>query len=490
MVFALALALRLPTFVEPWVGVHNAWGGAFYGNVARNFLRYGMWTTAFAPVVNSGVVEPSQFEVYFHHPVLSMWLTAVSFSMFGIHEWSARLMPLLFSMLTIVMVFRIALATASRSQALMALVIMAVLPVDTYYSAHLDPNNSISIFFTVFAVDAYRRWSAGHRRGDFVQLAVALAMGCLSGWFTYLVIPGLVLHGWFSRPAGERRAVIVSLAVLPAISIAVFGLFLLHRKIALAGIGPEVFDALSDRLLKRTVSLQAGRVEILKAYLHQLLSLYTLPMVGLSIAWLIMFAGDLRRGAVSLGEWCVVLLWSYGFLYAMAFPGHLLSHDFFVRPYAAGVALAAASVLYRAGARITTPSGHAAFLGSAIALIGVVTTLQTRALFNADDRFNGTLLRGFGEAVASRSTLRDPVFLPIRDDRVLQYYVDRPLTFDLSTPERLADAARKVRGPFLILVADRNWVSYPELTAYLQKTYPEQRTPGLHIFLGNRPPGN
>src|SRR5688572_21712844 len=103
-VFLAALALRVPTFLEPWVGSHNAWGGAFYGNVARNFVRYGYLQTEFAPVVSTGLVDPSQFEVYYHHPVLSMWLTGLSFHAFGIHEWSARLAPLVFGLLTIALV--------------------------------------------------------------------------------------------------------------------------------------------------------------------------------------------------------------------------------------------------------------------------------------------------------------------------------------------------------------------------------------------------
>ena len=60
VIFVIALIVRVPTLTQPWVGVHNAWGGAYYSNVARNFDRYGL-DTRLAPIVNTGVVEPVEF---------------------------------------------------------------------------------------------------------------------------------------------------------------------------------------------------------------------------------------------------------------------------------------------------------------------------------------------------------------------------------------------------------------------------------------------
>lgn len=33
--------LRLQDVTAPWVGRHNAWGGATYGHIARNYVTYG-----------------------------------------------------------------------------------------------------------------------------------------------------------------------------------------------------------------------------------------------------------------------------------------------------------------------------------------------------------------------------------------------------------------------------------------------------------------
>ena len=478
----IALILRLSTFTDPWIGVHNAWGGAFYSIVARNFLRYGALATSLAPVVNSGVVEPSQFEIYFHHPVLSMWLTAVSFRIFGIHEWSARVVPLVFSLMTMATVFHIAWSAYDRKHAILALLFMAVLPVDAYYATHVDPNNSISIFFTVFAVAAYRQWTLSSRSRELILVALALFLGCMAGWFTYLVIPGIVLHGWFSRRPAERKQVLASLALLPALAVIVFCLFMLHRAIGLSGRGPEVYDNLSDRLVKRTVTLQIGRFEILVVYLKQVWTLYTLPFVTLSAAWFVLFVQDVWRKRAQLRDWCIFLLWSYGVLYALTFPGHLPSHDFFVRTHAGGVTLAAAAVLIRLTDHIRHRLTRQTVFAVTILATCMVASLRTRALYAADDASNGSAMLGFQHAVAERSTVRDPVLLPIPNDRVMQYYLDRPTTFDLKTSQRMDSAMQSIRGAFLVLIPDRNAALYPDLIDHLERELPVERVAGLRIF--------
>src|SRR5262245_11442275 len=121
--------------------VYTTRGAARSTATSRNFLRYGYWTTSFAPVVNSGVVDPRFFEIYYHNPPLTPWLTSISFLIFGVHEWSARLVPLLFSLGTMALVFKFAKAEYGKAAALCALLVLSVLPIEAYYAAHLDPNS-------------------------------------------------------------------------------------------------------------------------------------------------------------------------------------------------------------------------------------------------------------------------------------------------------------------------------------------------------------
>ncbi|MDQ3188958.1 MAG: glycosyltransferase family 39 protein [Pseudomonadota bacterium] len=489
LIFVGGLALRTQTFTELWTGVHNAWGGAFYGNVARNFLRYGYWATAFAPVVNTGVVDPSQFEIYYHHPPLSIWLTSVSFHVFGVHEWSARLPPLVFSLLTMGLVFAFAKAAYGKATALCALLFIAVLPVEAYYATHVDTNSSASIFLTTLAVEAYRRWLIGGRDRDYFLCVVSVVFGCMTAWYTYLVIPPIFAHFWLIHRPTQSRAMRARIWLLPAVAVLVFGLFLLHREIALAG-RAEVYDALADRVLKRTTQHGVDLIVIIKTYVRQILTGYTLPFVGLTAAWIFLFLADLRKRRMQLADWCIAILLSYGFLYALAFPGHLLAHDFFVRPYAPGVALASALVVVRAAGALQRRLLRLAALGVVVGGVCALGTASTLRLYAADDRSNGHILQGFGEVVAALTAPSDAVFLPIREDRVLQYYLDRPITFGLDTPDKLEAAAAKAITPYLILVPERHAKMFPELLAYLKTRYSERREKGLIVYSnGGKRPG-
>jgi 4-amino-4-deoxy-L-arabinose transferase-like glycosyltransferase len=486
LVFIFGVVLRMQTFTDVWTGGHNAWGGAFYGNIARNFVRYGYWTTAFAPVVNSGMVDPSQFNFYYHHPPMTMWLTSVSFLAFGVHEWSARLVPLIFSLLTMALVFEFARSAYGNGVALCALAVMAVLPADAYYATHVDPNSSVSIFFTALAVEGYRRWLSSEQGRDYGIMFVAIVLGCMTGWFTYLIIPPIFAHFWLIHRAAKSRGMWTRVWLLPAVAVIIFGLFLLHREFVFSSGRQEVFDTLADRVVMRAAAPGFDPIEILAIYLRHIGSLYTLPFVALSAAWLMLFLRDFWNKRLEVADWCIAILLSYGLLYAIAFSGHLVWHDFFVRTYAPGVALATAVALFRAASALKLQHLRLAMIGVVVAGVCAFATMRTQTLYARDDsRSNGRTLQGFGEAVAMLTPPVEPVFLPFRDE-ILQYYVDRPITFDVDTRQKLEAATAAVSGPYLIIVPERSAERFPEFLAYLRDRYPERRDKGLFMFQGGQ----
>src|SRR3989344_1806206 len=99
--FVIPFFLFLVTFFvvvknldKPFVGIHD-WNGARYGNIARNYLRYGFFTTKFSQVENSGEVVPFEFQYYTHYPPLLPILISLSYYIFDIGEWQTRTVPLL-----------------------------------------------------------------------------------------------------------------------------------------------------------------------------------------------------------------------------------------------------------------------------------------------------------------------------------------------------------------------------------------------------------
>ncbi len=485
LVFAGGLAIRVHGFTEPWAGVHMAWGGAFYGNVARNLVRYGYLATGLAPIVSTGVVDPSHFQLYYHHPLLSMLVTSVSFHAFGVHEWSARLAPLIFSLMTMGLVFQFAREEFGRITALVALIFFALIPVEAYYATHLDPYGSMSIFFTALAVDSYRRWVVSRSNVHYALCAASIGLGCFTGWFTFMVIPGIVAHGLFVLDKRWRRDAWLRLLLLPALSVVVFGIFMLHRKLLFASGLTEIFDSLGDRLQKRTADMELSRLGIARTHIDHIWTLYTPAFVAMTAAWVILFIRDVAVRQARLADWCIAILLSFGVLYGLTFPGHLPSHDYFVRPYAPGTALASAVLLSRVAQSFRSSLMRTVTVVAVVAVTAVFSLQALNWLFSIEGH-PGVAMTGYSEAVAAVSTPQEPVFTPLPDDRVLSYYLDRPMTYDVNTPARLEAAIASAEADYLIAVPEAKASRFPEILAYLQKRYPEQRDKGLIIFEGGK----
>ncbi|HKL82300.1 MAG TPA: glycosyltransferase family 39 protein [Desulfobacter sp.] len=88
---------------------------ARYGEMGRLMLETGDWIT---PQFEKGVP-------FWGKPPLSFWLTAASFKIFGIHEFSARLPSFLLGVIIIAMVFSLGQDQAEKNTALVACVILA-----------------------------------------------------------------------------------------------------------------------------------------------------------------------------------------------------------------------------------------------------------------------------------------------------------------------------------------------------------------------------
>lgn len=151
------------------------------------------------------------------------------------------------------------------------------------------------------------------------------------------------------------------------------------------------------------------------------------------------------------------------------------------------MAIACGVILWRIAGAIADRAGRplvrGAVAGLVLAVVAVVGVGETQFLYGRDDATNGPLLVGVGEAVARVTTPRDPILIPTRD-RVLQYYVDRPTTIGVDTPEKVEEAVSDLTGPYLILFLERYTETYPELLSYLRNTFPEIRDNGAIMFRG------
>lgn len=442
LIFAAGIYLRARDLFAPWKGIHNAWGGAMYGNIARNYLKYGYLATHFGPVSNLGIVSPSEFQYYYHHPPLLYWLVSLSFRFFGVSEWSARLVPLVFSVALLLLIYVVGARLFDRKVGLLAAAFAAIMPMETYYGAHVDVYGSVAVAFSLLAFYGYIRWVGERQTADLALCVAGVVLGCMTAWYTYFLIPLILVHYyWFHYWRGRSRD--HRLLILPACAVAIFGLFMLHRKWLLRD-SAEIEGALTEKLIRR-LSFGEHPMRLAARHLVDVLNLYTQPLALLVAAWVCFFAWDVFRRRLQASDWLLLILFGYGLLHNAMFPGSIRGHDFIGICYTPAMALAAAVASLRivalAGRAVPQPA-VAAVAYACAALIVAFGIYRTQARFAADSPGWFYALKQTGQSIHASVGERDLVLMPVAD-AVLNYYVDRQVRAPVTTFDEVMTVSRE-----------------------------------------------
>lgn len=490
LIFIVGALLRSQDFLSPWVGEHNAWGGAMYGNIARNFVKYGYRETQFGPVVNSGYVPAGEFKFYYHYPPLLVWLVSVSYLIFGVHEWSARLIPLLFSLSLMALIFIFARHAFSQEVALLALLFSAIMPIENYYGAHVDVYGSLSVFFSLLALYGYARWLDHHRTHYLALCTLGIILGSMTAWYTYFLVPLILAHYYrFNFVPGKSRD--HRLLIIAGSAIAVFALFMLHRHILLGSGRGEVLGSLTEKLLGRlsyghmlgTVGDGVKPSASVSQQLRTFARMYSPPLVALTAVWFVFFIKDGLRRRLHNRDWFVLMLLGYGLLHNFAFPGFLRGHEYLIVSYVPGVAIAASVASLRCFQYVQDRWGLKAREIAAPVLLTIVVIAGlyfTQRLYSRNSSYSDTLVR-WGETMRKHSDKSDVILVPSESDIVFQYYVDRDIRFDVDTMQKLLGSIEGKGKRYLFVVPVERRNEFP-IVAHLRGRYPSWNEDGLVIF--------
>lgn len=220
VVLVLAALLWSIGFAAPFIFPHDA-NGVIYSLAARNHVRFGPVATRGANCVSVATEHAAgEDRFYLNHPGTLSLLTAVSFAVLGEREDSARLVPALFSLATLVILYRAVRRRWSRSVARTAAFFLAVAPGFAFYGklVNFEP---LVLTFGLLALDEYGRHTDegdGGRPSLWPTIVAGLAM--LVDWGAALLVPALLVA--YDR---RRRALGPLLAVL-IVGLAHFGLVL------------------------------------------------------------------------------------------------------------------------------------------------------------------------------------------------------------------------------------------------------------------------
>jgi 4-amino-4-deoxy-L-arabinose transferase-like glycosyltransferase len=331
----VALPLLLWHVAEPWTGSYDA-NGAIFGTVARNYLRYGLAGTRGWQVTNGGQAGRADFVVYAHHPPALPMTIALSFAVFGEHEWAARLVAILFTLGSAALVAWLGCELAGAWAGGLAGLAFALQPMVAFYGRMPD-HEAPAMFFALLTACAYVRWHGSSERRWLVLASAAAGFGVLYGWIV-LVLPWLLLvHAYLVR--GRWRAVLWPCGA----ALVAFACVLAH--IALLEGGLEgLWGALRHRTGSQAFdtggTAMFSPADLLRRQAAYFSLAYSWVAAALVPLWLLGF-GRRRRPEALL----VVALILFGLANILGFPQGAYVHIYYQFYLAAPLALAAGLVL-------------------------------------------------------------------------------------------------------------------------------------------------
>ena len=429
---ALGAVLLCIGITDPWVRSYDA-NGARESIAARNHLRYGLAATRGGQVVNGGELTPERLRFYAHHPSGLSLTVAASFALFGEHEWSARLVPIAFTLGAAVLLYLLADELAGPWAGFFAMLVFAVQPMVAFYGAMPD-HEAPAAFFALLLTWLYLRWQREGRKAWLVGMCVAAFVGLWYAWVVF-AMPCLLL-GYYALVKGRGwRWMLLPAGAAVAGFLCVVG----HVALVEGGLG-ELWQALAHRLGSQARDRAAeGSFTLAEFVARQGVYFWTcfsVVALAVCVAWAL---GLGRRGRADI--LLVAVLALFALVNVVGFRQGAYVHIYYQFYLALPLAVAAGLALdglRRRWPRRWLPTAAALLAAAVIAGEGWVKLMPIR--YAGTGRYY--IERDVAGSIAERTEADERLLVvwPMRSSfRQLTWYADRDLTVvpDRASSERL-----------------------------------------------------
>ncbi len=203
----LALAMGLCTF--PNLGAHSLWDvdEGVNAEAAREMIEAGTW-----------IVPTFNYELRTAKPVMLYWWQMLSYNLFGMSEWSARLPSVLAGFGSVLFTYLLARKMFDPLTGLFSGLLLTT-AIEFCLLSHTASPDSLLLFFTMLAFYSFWRYSQNGSRAWFFPMATACALAVLTKGPIGVGLPGLVVLVYFTwnRETGrlwDRRLIHAGLIFL------------------------------------------------------------------------------------------------------------------------------------------------------------------------------------------------------------------------------------------------------------------------------------
>lgn len=312
IILLLAVGLLFYRIDKPFWGQFD-WTGAWFGTIARNYLQLDIRTTKLAPITVAGTTDPSNWSYYNHYPITYPLIIAGSLAIFGDHEWAIRLVPVIFSVLTLAAFYLLCRRFFHPLVGVFGMISILVTPMFLYYGK-LPVHEQSVLFFSLLAVYFYLT-----KRFKLMTLFVSLAFS-ISWTGAYILL--LISAHAFSLQRKLLKKILPAYILLAVVATLHFVHIYLSSDIADFG----------EAVTERTMSGGSPIVFVVKQA-RWFLALYTKPLALISLAGLIFWRKPLLLIFFVWGffQWIVVnrIMWIHDYMLIYFLPFVALSCGLF-----------------------------------------------------------------------------------------------------------------------------------------------------------------
>lgn len=171
--------------------------------IARNYDREGIFRLRFLPTLNLIGGRPNY---YLNHPPLVMVQLGLFYSLLGDSELASRVNMITWALLSLLLFFLIIRQEISLKAATFSALVMALLPVFFYYGRIVN-FESFTLFASLLTIWLFIKALDSDGNIYLYAFFVSVAIGSLSDWPFYPVLPGLVAYSLIRR-RGLKTAVV------------------------------------------------------------------------------------------------------------------------------------------------------------------------------------------------------------------------------------------------------------------------------------------
>ncbi len=176
VVLALFALTHLQGVHEAFLFGHQGFNNGLRSIIGRNYVRHGVVELRGKPIKNVGPVsDAKEHVVHWHHPPLVHMLVGLSFAVLGESEGAARAVPILFSLLSALLLWRLARRRLGPAGGLLAAGIFVLLPLEVEYGKMANYEPLVIALMLGAVLAAVRIREAGEDRS---WPAVAALFGC------------------------------------------------------------------------------------------------------------------------------------------------------------------------------------------------------------------------------------------------------------------------------------------------------------------------